>query len=400
MGWHVHFPPELDTTYPPKLSMFCKEGRVHRELYWAGFGFQVWLQILTHLANSSLADVLIIDEPEIYLHPDLQHKLFHLLKATDKQIVLATHSAEMVNEAEHDEVILVNKTRKTAHRVTDIDGLQEALFSIGSAQNIHLARLSRGKKILFLEGDDFRLLKRFALHYGFADFANDVNITVVPIGGFTQRQKIQHASWTFEKVLRAEIAIAALLDRDYRCQEEIEELLSETRATVPNFSILAGKEIENYLLVPSALARAVNQRLKEKEGKSITEKSVEDMLKKLADDMKSSVLSQWISNRMRFFDNRTSKDPATVAKEAIANLDKAWRGRGWLMVAPGKALLAAFNSEIQTKFGISITSSQIIRNLEFAEIAPDLKNILEQLTRFAVTSAPGTPVKGKLVGSA
>src|ERR1700688_4708081 len=128
--------------------MFCKEGRVDRELFWAGFGFQVWLQILTHLANSSDADVLVIDEPKIYLHPDLQHKLFHLLKATNKQIILATHSAEMVNEAEHDEVILVNKARKTAHRVTDIDGLQEALFSIGSAQNIHLARLSRGKKIL------------------------------------------------------------------------------------------------------------------------------------------------------------------------------------------------------------------------------------------------------------
>lgn len=76
--------PELDKTYPPKLSMFCTEGRVDREIFWAGFGFQVWLQILTHLANSAAANVLVIDEPEIYLHPDLQHKLFHLLKATGK----------------------------------------------------------------------------------------------------------------------------------------------------------------------------------------------------------------------------------------------------------------------------------------------------------------------------
>ena len=104
--------PELDTSYPPKLAMFCKEGRVDRELCWAGFGFQVWLQILTHLTNSATSDVLIIDEPEIYLHPDLQHKLSQLLKATNKQIILATHSAEIVNEAEHDEVILINKTKK------------------------------------------------------------------------------------------------------------------------------------------------------------------------------------------------------------------------------------------------------------------------------------------------
>jgi AAA domain, putative AbiEii toxin, Type IV TA system len=388
-------PPELDTTYPAKLTMFCKEGRVDREVFWAGFGFQVWLQILTHLANSAAADVLVIDEPEIYLHPELQHKLFHLLKATDKQIILATHSAEMVKEAEHEEVILVNKTRKLANRVTDIEGLQEALFSIGSAQNIHLARLSRGKKILFLEGNDFRLLKRFASHYGYADFANDVNITVVPIGGFSQRQKIQHASWTFEKVLRAEIAIAGLLDRDYRSKEEIDEILKETRTTVPHFHILDGKEIENYLLVPSALTHAVNDRLKERKAhESVSEKYVVDLLLRLADEMKSSVLSQWISNRMRFFDNRTSKDPATVAEEAIANLDKEWHSpRARLMVVPGKSLLSAFNTEIQNKFGISITSSQIIRHLDSAKIALDLKGILHDLNEFAKAPPPGTLIK-------
>ncbi|HTB05064.1 MAG TPA: AAA family ATPase [Bradyrhizobium sp.] len=150
--------PELQRTFPPKLSMFCREGRVDRELCWAGFGFQVWLQILTHITNSATADILVVDEPEIYLHPDLQHKLFQILKATEKQIILATHSAEIINEAEHDDVIVVNKGRRWATRVTDIEGLQDALFSIGSAQNVHLTRLSRGRKILFLEGNDFRIL--------------------------------------------------------------------------------------------------------------------------------------------------------------------------------------------------------------------------------------------------
>ena len=226
--------------------MFCTEGRVDRELCWAGFGFQVWLQILTHLTNSIDANVLIVDEPEIYLHPDLQHRLFHLLKATDKQVILATHSAEMVNEAEHDDVIIVDKLKRTATRFADIDGLQKALFSIGSGQNIHLARLSRGKKILFLEGDDYRLLRRLAARLGLHYLAESTDITVVPIGGFGQRQTIEHAAWTFEKVLKSEIAIAAILDRDYRCAEEIDEMIRDTRSTVPHFHILKRKELENY----------------------------------------------------------------------------------------------------------------------------------------------------------
>ena len=283
--------------------MFCTEERVDRELCWAGFGFQVWLQILTHLTNSADANVLIVDEPEIYLHPDLQHRLFHLLKAAEKQIILATHSAEMVNEADHDDVIIVNKLKRAATRVVDIDGLQEALFSIGSAQNIHLARLSRSKKLLFLEGNDYRLLRRLAERLGFHSLAKSADITVVPIGGFGQRQKIQHAAWTFEKVLRSEIAIAAILDRDYRCAEEISELIRDARTTVPHFHILERKELENYLIVPEAIAAAIAGRLT---GRGASEMSIENvaaLISRLSDEMKSDVLAQSISNWMRYFAN-------------------------------------------------------------------------------------------------
>jgi hypothetical protein len=158
-------------------------------------------------------------------------------------------------------------------------------------------------------------------------------------------------------VLKADIAISALLDRDYRCPEEITELVREARGTVPNFHVLEAKEIENYLLAPSAIARAINERLKERKSKipAISVEVVQIMLSQLSDEMKSSVLSQLISNRMRYFDNRTSKDPATVAKEAISLLDKDWKSlSSKLMAVPGKQLLAGLNTKLQESYGISI----------------------------------------------
>jgi len=381
--------PELDLTYPPSLSMFCKEGRVDRELCWAGFGFQVWLQLLTHFLSASSADVLIVDEPEIYLHPDLQHRLFHLLKSTGKQVILATHSVEIVNEAEHDDIVLVNRVKKAARRIGDIEGLQEALFSIGSGQNVHLARLSKGRKLLFLEGDDYRLLRRFAARLKLLDLAEDINITVVPIGGFSQRHRIEDAAWTFEKVLKAEISIAAILDRDYRCGEEIDAIVQSVRATVPNFFVLAAKEIENYLLEPNAIAKAIREHLHGREFDAsdvdaMTPQRARDLLAEISEAIKSEVLSQHISNRMRYFSTRSAKDPSTIAAEAIASLDNDWAtAKTKFMTIPGKRVLTSLNQQLQHRFGISITPTQILRNMEVTEIPADLRNILENLNRFA-----------------
>lgn len=378
-------PPELHGYAPARLSMFCEENRALRELSWAGFGFQVWLQILTHFMNAASATTLVVDEPEIYLHPDLQHRLFQLLRTSRQQVILATHSVEIVNEADHDEVVLINRTRRSAKRVGDIEGLQEALFSIGSGQNIHLAKLSRGKKILFLEGQDYKLLKRFAARAGFSAISDDINITVVPIGGFTQRQRIEDAAWTFERVLRAEIAIAALLDRDYRCNDEIEELVTSARAAIPHFHVLGSKEIENYLLVPPAITRATQERLRERQAAStISQEQIEATLLRCTEEIKSDVIAQLIANRVRFSTGRDSRDPATVMSDALRQLDSDWRNLSRrLSIIPGKQILTALNRELQREFQVSITAAQIIRHLAVEEIDPSLQAILSDLNNFA-----------------
>jgi len=108
------------------------------------------------------------------------------------------------------------------------------------------------------------------------------------------------------------------------------------------------------------------------------------MIDEITAEMKSAVLSQAISNRMRYFANRTSKDPATVASEAIAKLDENWTDRSRRMtVVPGKQLLATLNSRLQKNLGISITVTQIIRNLTPGAIANDLRETLHDINQFA-----------------
>ena len=44
-------PPEAPDYGSKTITMFCTEDRIARELYWAGFGFQVWCQLLTHITR-------------------------------------------------------------------------------------------------------------------------------------------------------------------------------------------------------------------------------------------------------------------------------------------------------------------------------------------------------------
>src|SRR5215207_6650130 len=41
--------PEIDMTHgKPRLYIYCREDRIAREIFWSGFGFQVWCQMITH----------------------------------------------------------------------------------------------------------------------------------------------------------------------------------------------------------------------------------------------------------------------------------------------------------------------------------------------------------------
>lgn len=67
-GMDVERPSAQMTEKKPVLHMFCPEARIPREIFWAGFGFQVWCQMLTHLVQSRHCSLFLIDEPDIYLH--------------------------------------------------------------------------------------------------------------------------------------------------------------------------------------------------------------------------------------------------------------------------------------------------------------------------------------------
>ena len=182
--------------------MFCSENRQDREIYWAGFGFQIWCQLLTHLSRAHEFNLTVIDEPEVYLHPDVQRQLLGILRDIKVDVVLATHSTEILGEADPAEILLIDKTLRSAKRLRDVEGVQQALDAIGSIQNITLTQLARTKKILFVEGmDDYKIIRRFAKNMGFQELSSGADITPFESGGYSSWERVKSLAWGIQKTL-------------------------------------------------------------------------------------------------------------------------------------------------------------------------------------------------------
>lgn len=251
--------PELDVTNK-QLSMFVSEDRIDREIYWAGFGFQVWCQLLTHISRANGITLLAVDEPEIYLHPDIQRQLLAILRGLGADVLLATHSVEIVSEADPTELLMVQKGKQSAQRLRDVEGMQAALQSIGSAHNVALTQLARTKKIIFVEGlDDFRTLRRFAKLIGLAELAAGSELTAFESGGFSSWERIRSFAWGVKRTIDANIKMFAVYDRDYYCAEEISEISAELVKELTDAAILERKEMENYLLDVDVLQRTLRK---------------------------------------------------------------------------------------------------------------------------------------------
>ncbi|MHB1774084.1 MAG: AAA family ATPase [Acidimicrobiales bacterium] len=123
-----------------------------------GHGLQMWLQVMWFLAHNSDTPTIVLDEPDVYMHADLQRKLVRLLKGSGQQIMIATHSVEIMAEVDPSEVLIIDSDRARSNWAANIKGVQRVVDTIGGVHNLQLSRLATARRCLFVEGKDVAIL--------------------------------------------------------------------------------------------------------------------------------------------------------------------------------------------------------------------------------------------------
>ena len=119
-GMEVEPPNMRMTLKGAVLDMYCTEFRRYREPYWFGFGFQIWCQLLTHISRANPGDIIVVDEPETYLHPKVQKQLLGILRNTGAQVFMASHSATIIASASQGEVLGISRDNNREQRYKDM----------------------------------------------------------------------------------------------------------------------------------------------------------------------------------------------------------------------------------------------------------------------------------------
>ncbi len=375
--------PEVDTSYKkPVLHMFCPEERYPREIFWAGFGFQVWCQMLTYIVRAENDSLLIIDEPDIYLHSDLQRQLVDLLKQINPNILIATHSTEIISEADSGDLLIINKKAQSAKRIKNQGQLQSFFGVLGSNLNPTLTQLAKSKRAVFVEGKDFKIVSAFCRKIGYNSLANRSDFAVIPVKGFNPN-RVLNFSEGIELTLGTKILKAIVFDRDFRPPEEISQLNKEFNKYASTVHLHSRKEIENFLLVPSVLDRTIEKRIFDRasrNGMNIKFKEdVIDLLMSLSDQMKSRINAQFMSKRGQYLKAANpSLDYATINERMLDEFDELWTDfESRMKIVPGKDLFAKLNEYLQTKYSISITHSLIVNTMRKDEIPSSILDLLK-----------------------
>ncbi len=325
----------------------------------------VWKRI-TH-------SIILVDEPELHLHPTLAFRLIETLKdfgGGTNQLILFTHSADLISTYySSGNVFFIDFSQDTANQAHKLSDLATAHSAIARAAGANLGLFAVGKRLVFVEGKDAsvdRLVYHKVAQSAFPD------AYMMPIGSV---ENIVALRTVVDELTSAIFGIDFFLirDRDGLSEEIINALEKNGR-----FRCLPRRHIENYLLDPEVLGGVANAFYLPQEQRDVSR--IQEFLRGIAsstimtsvlwnvrehiqvlgkvpqpsvrnvDEMSRDELAEKISDQITSGLREVSQglDPSEIHKLVIkehGKLEAAISTGTWVEVLPGKLIFNRFCGE-------------------------------------------------------
>jgi hypothetical protein len=225
----------------------------------SGTGISQVLAILYVVVTARTPRVIVIDEPNSFLHPGAAKTLLSILRECDHQYIITTHSPEIIRAVEPEVLHLLKWNGREVVVETldrsDIAGTRNVLQELG----VRLSDVFGADNVLWVEGDTeeicFPKLLKYAAHPLSAATAV---VAMVNTGDLESRRR--YLAWRVYERLSAGSALvppalAFSFDREGRTETQINDIIRMSRGMA---HFLPRRTYENYLLDADAIRAVLN----------------------------------------------------------------------------------------------------------------------------------------------
>jgi energy-coupling factor transporter ATP-binding protein EcfA2 len=343
-----------------------------------GHGLQMWLQTMWFLARSKGASTVILDEPDVYMHPDLQRRLIKFIKNKFPQVIVTTHSVEIMSEVDVDEILIIDKRGKRSRFAGSLPAVQKLIDHIGSVHNINLAKLWHSRRCIFVEGKDIKLLSE--IHNILYPESTD-SLSSFPnmsIGGWGGWNYVVGSSMLLKNAGGQSISVYCILDSDYHTREDHEDRINQAKKAGVHLHIWSNKEIENFCVDAAVIQRAIQSRMAKKKKPPSVDK-IKEKLEQIIEQLKDAVFDA-LSTEILARDRGLGAGGAN--QQARKQIKKAWKSfDSRIALVSGKEVISSLSKWSQEEYNVSFNALLIARNMKPNEIPEEFVRVVNSIEK-------------------
>ncbi len=240
----------------------------------SGTGIGQVLAILYVAVHSPFPSVILIDEPQSFLHPGAARKLIDVLARYPKhQFIISTHSPSIVSAADPDTITVTRlenaETKVEQVRSDDRKALQSLLAEIGA----HLSDVFGADEVLWVEGTTEEVCFPLILREAGLRLMGTTILGVRSTGDLGTKDATRVFEIYNELTASGSLippAIAFILDTECYSQQKLDDIKRLSKGLAV---FLPRRMYENYLVNPAAIA-AVASRIEGFRAQPVTTEEV------------------------------------------------------------------------------------------------------------------------------
>lgn len=349
----------------PILHFFVRVRAFEAELGWMGHGLQMWIQTMWFISQCPSNAIVVLDEPDVYMHADLQRRLVRLITPMFSQLIIATHSLEIIEEVPSDSIIPIDSNKRLIKPIGDESALSSLSEELGNPLNIDLARLFISNRFIIWDGgnSDRAILSAFQSILYPQDLHPIITYPKAYVNGWNDWDKSIAIAELFS-LNKLSVELFCILNSGYHTMDEIQERNNDAQSRGINLHVWSKNEIDNYAININVICRylmAVDQT------GSVNKQSV---ITKIQEILSSNYKK--IEKKVKNVDDNGND----------VNIDEInYRLDEPLNIISGKAFFKALSAWTRKEYGVSIGARQIVPYFLPSEVPSEIKTVIDALMK-------------------